>query len=57
MRVTRGAILGVAVGLRKSSPSFAEHVSAIVSAEAWNQIDELTEIYVRAERLSYGFSS
>ena len=38
VRVTRGAILDVAVDLRRGSPTFGRHVSAIVSAEAWNQI-------------------
>lgn len=38
VRVTRGAIYDVAVDLRRQSPTFGQHVGAIVSAEAWNQI-------------------
>ncbi len=38
VRVTRGAILDVAVDLRRRSPTFGQHVSAVVSAERWNQI-------------------
>jgi len=37
VRVTRGAILDVAVDLRRGSPTFGRHVSAIISAEEWNQ--------------------
>ncbi|WP_339950775.1 dTDP-4-dehydrorhamnose 3,5-epimerase [uncultured Albimonas sp.] len=38
VRVVRGAILDVAVDLRKGSPTYGKHVAAEVSAEAWNQI-------------------
>ncbi len=38
VRVVRGAILDVAVDLRKDSPYFKQHVTAIISAERWNQI-------------------
>jgi len=38
VRVVRGAILDVAVDLRQGSPTYGRHVSAVISAEAWNQI-------------------
>jgi dTDP-4-dehydrorhamnose 3,5-epimerase len=38
VRVIRGSVLDVAVDLRKSSPTFGHHVSAVLSAEEWNQI-------------------
>lgn len=38
VRVIQGSILDVAVDLRKNSPTFGKHVSAIISAEKWNQI-------------------
>lgn len=38
VRVTRGAILDVAVDLRRSSPTFGKHVTAEISAENWRQI-------------------
>lgn len=38
VRVIRGAILDVAVDLRAGSPTFGRHVSAVISASAWNQI-------------------
>ena len=38
IRVTRGAILDVAVDIRRGSPTFGKHVSAVISAENWHQI-------------------
>jgi dTDP-4-dehydrorhamnose 3,5-epimerase len=38
VRVTRGAILDVAVDIRKSSPTFGSWLALEVSAEKWNQI-------------------
>jgi len=38
IRVTRGSIFDVAVDLRRGSPTYGQHVSAVISAEAWNQI-------------------
>ena len=38
VRVTRGAILDVAVDLRRGSPSFGCHVAAVLSAAEWNQL-------------------
>ncbi|GLU26081.1 dTDP-4-dehydrorhamnose 3,5-epimerase [Brucella sp. NBRC 12950] len=38
VRVVRGAILDVAVDIRKSSPTFGKWVALEVSAEKWNQI-------------------
>ncbi|MEX6509166.1 dTDP-4-dehydrorhamnose 3,5-epimerase [Jiella sp. M17.18] len=38
VRVVRGAILDVAVDLRTGSPTYGQHVSAVISAKAWNQI-------------------
>jgi dTDP-4-dehydrorhamnose 3,5-epimerase len=38
VRVTRGAILDIAVDVRHGSPSFGRHVAVEVSAEKWNQV-------------------
>lgn len=38
LRVLRGAVFDVAVDLRWGSPTYGQHVSAVLSAEAWNQI-------------------
>lgn len=38
VRVTRGAILDVAVDIRTGSPTYGQHVTATISADAWNQI-------------------
>ncbi len=38
IRVVRGALLDVAVDLRRGSPTFARHVSVEISADAWNQV-------------------
>jgi dTDP-4-dehydrorhamnose 3,5-epimerase len=38
LRVVRGAVFDVAVDLRRGSPSYGRHVSATISAAAWNQI-------------------
>lgn len=38
VRVVSGAILDVAIDLRKDSPTFGKHVSARISADEWNQI-------------------
>ena len=38
IRVTRGAILDVAVDIRKASPTFGKHITAVISAENWRQI-------------------
>lgn len=38
VRVVRGSILDVAVDLRRGSPTYGEHVAAVISARAWNQV-------------------
>jgi len=38
LRVVRGAILDVALDIRRSSPTFGKHVAQIISAENWRQI-------------------
>jgi dTDP-4-dehydrorhamnose 3,5-epimerase len=38
VRVVKGAVLDVAVDLRRSSPTFGRHVYAVLSAESWRQI-------------------
>jgi dTDP-4-dehydrorhamnose 3,5-epimerase len=38
VRVTRGRILDVAVDIRRASPTFGRHVTAEISADAWNQV-------------------
>lgn len=38
VRVTRGRIFDVAVDVRLNSPTFGRHVTAEISADAWNQI-------------------
>ena len=38
VRVVRGSVFDVAVDLRRRSPTYGRHVSAVLCAEAWNQI-------------------
>jgi dTDP-4-dehydrorhamnose 3,5-epimerase len=38
VRVTSGAILDIALDIRRSSPTFGRHVAVRISADEWNQI-------------------
>jgi len=38
VRVLRGGILDVAVDIRRGSPTFGKHITAIITADNWKQI-------------------
>src|SRR5947207_3051349 len=38
VRVIRGAILDVAVDIRRSSPTFGRHVKVVLSTDNWQQV-------------------
>lgn len=38
VRVVRGSVFDVAVDLRRGSPTYGQHVSAVLSVDDWNQI-------------------
>jgi dTDP-4-dehydrorhamnose 3,5-epimerase len=38
VRVIRGGILDVAVDIRRDSPTFGRHITALITAENWKQI-------------------
>ena len=38
VRVTSGAIMDIALDIRRSSPTFGRHVAVRISAQEWNQI-------------------
>ena len=38
VRVARGSVFDIAVDLRQGSPTYGRHVSAVLSAQTWNQI-------------------
>jgi dTDP-4-dehydrorhamnose 3,5-epimerase len=38
VRIARGSVFDVAVDIRRGSPTYGRHVSAVLSAENWTQI-------------------